>query len=137
MIESGKDPKKEHNDLTSTEFKLFVLDRHYSVFLSEEDKQAMCMVIQVELQDKIKFNSLVDHAKELGILPLTNLQGQLLINGANILTLVLLTFKTLKTQRLSKLRDLLLSSQQRELHLHRRLTQRLPTATAITASDVS
>jgi hypothetical protein len=49
MLESGKDPKKENNDLTSSEFKLFVLDRHYSVFLSEEDKQAMCMVIQVEL----------------------------------------------------------------------------------------
>lgn len=49
MIENGKDPKKEQHDLTSTEFKLCVLDRHYSLFLSEEDKQAMCMVIQVEL----------------------------------------------------------------------------------------
>jgi hypothetical protein len=97
MIENGKDPKKEQHDLTSSEFKLFVLDHHYSQFLSEEDKQAMCMVIQVELLDKIKFNSLIDHAKELGILPLSNLQGQLMINGANILTLVLLTFKTLKT----------------------------------------
>ena len=38
MIENGKDPKKDYNDLTSSEFKLFVLDRHYSLFLSEEDK---------------------------------------------------------------------------------------------------
>ncbi len=49
MIENGKDPKKEQHDLTSNEFKLFVLDRHYSLFLSEEDKQSMCMVIQIEL----------------------------------------------------------------------------------------
>lgn len=125
--------------MTAAEFKLYVLDRHYSLYLSEEDKQAICMAIQIELSDKIRFNSLVDHAKELGILPLTNLQGQLMINGANILTLVLLTFKTLRTTRLSKLRDLLLASQTKEIHLHRRLTQRPPNANSTTTivSDIS
>lgn len=52
LQESGRDPNLQM--MSSNDFKAMILDRHYQLILSDEERQALTTVLGDEFSDKLK-----------------------------------------------------------------------------------
>ena len=103
--------------VTSIEFKVFVLDKYYSNLLSEDEKISLSSLLEEELQDKIKFASLLEYCK-IKQITVGAASANLQVSGTSVLFLILHAFRALYKAKVARFKERVKGLQRREWELN-------------------